>query len=356
MKPAHLVGLVASAALVGVVAAPTSQAQPQALAAASGEQEIPILGQANTLGTADGGPPAVVTVHRVARTEGATIVYWSLGVPEGSKGEFGSSFLGPSTTSFFTSDVGPRQGDVGLIDTAGTQVFRPLVPTEKFTPCICSSQDAVFALKPGQAGVVWSAVAPLPAEVTTVDVVVAEQVIPDVPVEDGLMEPLAKDQEEPIILGTGWPEVDQDLLARATVQDPQAYPITARVSNLEQSITTSTGEVALAADVLFAKDSASLTAKGKATVAEAATAIKAEGAGQALTVTGHTDSDGSDSYNLALSKKRAGAVAAELRKKLGKGYTLTTAGKGETQPVADNTSTTGQAKNRRVSITVTGGQ
>jgi hypothetical protein len=62
--------------------------------------EIPILGQALTMGTVTSGPPAVVTVHGVQRVDNATIVYWSLGIPEGSQAEFAASYFGPSTLSF----------------------------------------------------------------------------------------------------------------------------------------------------------------------------------------------------------------------------------------------------------------
>ena len=54
---------------------------PAASATTSAADDVPILGQAFTLGIVKSGPPAVVTVHGVRRTEGATILYWSLGVP-----------------------------------------------------------------------------------------------------------------------------------------------------------------------------------------------------------------------------------------------------------------------------------
>ncbi|GGL39619.1 OmpA family protein [Phycicoccus endophyticus] len=347
MRFTSLAGLAASATLVAL-------SVPAAGAASPGDLEVPVQGQALTLGTASGGAPAVITVHRVARVEDATVVYWSMALPEGAAAE-GGAYLGPSTTSFFGRDVGPLQGDVALVDPAGAKVYRPLVPDDKFTSCICSSNTAVFDLEPGQASVLWSATAPLPDDVTSVDVVVAEQVIPHVPVEEGLLEPLAEDQQDPVILGTGWPEVDADLLAEAQPQKPASYRVTARVSNLEESVTTSAGQVDLAADVLFAKDSARLTSKATATVRAAAQQIKAAGAGKDLTVTGHTDSDASASYNLELSKRRAEAVATVLRKQLGSGYHLTTVGKGESEPIADNQTPSGQAKNRRVSITFSGG-
>ncbi|GAA4394703.1 hypothetical protein GCM10023153_16030 [Ornithinibacter aureus] len=324
-------------------------------AGTSAADEVPILGQAFTMGTVQSGPPAVVTVHGVRRVEGATILYWSLGVPVDSPVDNELSFLGPATSSFYAGNVGPTMGDAALTDVTGAQVYRPLVTTEKFAPCACSPVSSLLKVKPGQASVMWTALAPLPEGVTTVDVTVAEQVVPDVTVEEGLLLPVASEQE-PVIVGMGWPEVDMNLVGTSTPQDPESYSLVGRVSDLERAVTTSQGEVSLASDVLFAKNSATLTAKGVATVAKAAAQIKASEAGTALTVTGHADSDDSEDYNQALSERRAKAVAAALTKELGSGYSITAVGKGETQPIASNATAAGKAKNRRVSITYTEGQ
>lgn len=67
-------------------------------------------------------------------------------------------------------------------------------------------------------------------------------------------------------------------------------------------------------------------------------------------VAGHTDSKGSDAYNLNLSQRRAEAVRNYL---IGKGIAaerLTAKGYGESQPVADNATDEGRAKNRRVEL------
>jgi outer membrane protein OmpA-like peptidoglycan-associated protein len=66
-------------------------------------------------------------------------------------------------------------------------------------------------------------------------------------------------------------------------------------------------------------------------------------------IIGHTDSDGDDNANMALSKKRAEAVKAVLSSDFGVNASrLESDGKGESQPVGDNKTPEGKANNRRV--------
>lgn len=331
-----------------LVAAPASGAVTAAAA-----DDVPILGQAFTMGTVGSGEPAVFSVHGVRRVDGATIVYWSLALHDEVDPSGGARFGGGWKT-FSDKNLGPNTGDIGLIDVVGERAYRPLAHPDGGTVCVCAP-TFLGNLKPGEALVAWSAVTELPPEVTTVSVSIAEQVIPGVPVEDGPMLP-AVTGDGPLVLGMGWPEPDPQLLATAKDRDPAFYQLTTRVSDLERTVTTSTGEVALAADVLFAKDSATLSGKGSTTVDAAARQIKDADADSALTVTGHADSDGADAYNQALSERRAKAVAAALSKTLGPGYLITAVGKGESQPIASNSTPEGKTKNRRVSITFTEGQ
>ena len=68
-----------------------------------------------------------------------------------------------------------------------------------------------------------------------------------------------------------------------------------------------------------------------------------------LNIVGHTDSDGTDESNMALSKNRAEAVKNALVSVYGiSPDRLTSDGKGESEPVADNSSAQGKAQNRRV--------
>jgi len=69
-----------------------------------------------------------------------------------------------------------------------------------------------------------------------------------------------------------------------------------------------------------------------------------------LRVEGHTDNQGNAAANQALSEKRAQAVVAWLSAHNVPAARLTTKGLGQTQPVADNSSEDGRAKNRRVEL------
>jgi len=71
-----------------------------------------------------------------------------------------------------------------------------------------------------------------------------------------------------------------------------------------------------------------------------------------LLVVGHTDSVGSEDYNMTLSKNRAYAVTNYLTSNGISGTRLTTNWFGETQPMHDNSTAEGRAKNRRVNIAI----
>lgn len=71
-----------------------------------------------------------------------------------------------------------------------------------------------------------------------------------------------------------------------------------------------------------------------------------------LVVEGHTDSQGSDGANMALSEERSTVVAEYLKSLLGGKLSITSFGYGETKPVASNETAEGRAKNRRIDITI----
>lgn len=69
-----------------------------------------------------------------------------------------------------------------------------------------------------------------------------------------------------------------------------------------------------------------------------------------VTVEGHTDSDGSNSYNQNLSERRALRVSNYLASRRVNAQRLITRGYGETQPIVSNSNATNKAQNRRVEV------
>lgn len=112
-------------------------------------------------------------------------------------------------------------------------------------------------------------------------------------------------------------------------------------------------KVSFAAEALFDFDKAIVKPEGK--TALDAMLAKLEGMNtEVMIAVGHTDSVGSNAYNDKLSLRRADAVKAYLVSKGLDPARLYTEGKGENQPVADNATAEGRAKNRRVTIEVVG--
>ena len=100
-------------------------------------------------------------------------------------------------------------------------------------------------------------------------------------------------------------------------------------------------------NVNFEFNSDKLTTNSLGSIKEFKTFLS-ENTGYNAEIQGHTDSKGKDSYNQSLSEKRAKAVSTKLIELGINKNRLTSKGYGETQPVADNATDEGRAKNRRV--------
>ena len=112
-------------------------------------------------------------------------------------------------------------------------------------------------------------------------------------------------------------------------------------------------KVTYAADAFFDFDKAVLKPEAKAKLNDLVS--KTGGINlEVIIAVGHTDSVGTDAYNQKLSVRRAEAVKAYLVEKGLEKNRVYTEGKGEKQPVADNKTAEGRAKNRRVEIEVVG--
>lgn len=71
-----------------------------------------------------------------------------------------------------------------------------------------------------------------------------------------------------------------------------------------------------------------------------------------IVVAGHTDSNGTDAYNQALSQRRAAAVKSYLVSRGVPANRIQTIGYGEANPIATNATDAGRAQNRRVELTI----
>lgn len=101
--------------------------------------------------------------------------------------------------------------------------------------------------------------------------------------------------------------------------------------------------------ITFATDQATIQPQFRPTLDQVADVLR-DYRQTYVDIYGHTDSTGSDSYNLALSERRATAVADYLASRGVEPVRIGTRGYGETQPVASNDSEAGRAANRRVEI------
>jgi peptidoglycan-binding protein ArfA len=103
--------------------------------------------------------------------------------------------------------------------------------------------------------------------------------------------------------------------------------------------------------ITFATDGSALSPAAEQTLNQVADKLK-ECPGVTVTINGYTDNTGNDAINNPLSTTRADAVADYL---IARGVArdhLTTKGRGAADPIADNSSPDGQAKNRRVEILI----
>ncbi len=128
---------------------------------------------------------------------------------------------------------------------------------------------------------------------------------------------------------------------------PEIQAGQARVQKLSDQVVV----VTMTAQTAFDTDSAAVKPGFRSTLDKLADVVVRYGK-TTLTVVGHTDSTGSNTYNQKLSEERALSVAQYLEGQRVNGMRLATAGKGETVPVASNATEAGRQANRRVEIYV----
>ena len=138
----------------------------------------------------------------------------------------------------------------------------------------------------------------------------------------------------------------EDEVVEEVVDEPEEVVVEAPPEPVDQVVTVSLG-----GSTQFETNSSDLTADGIRTVEDLIGRLATYQTVNALTVTGHTDSTGSEEYNQGLSERRAQTVADRLAAAYPNAE-LTVLGLGESQPVSTNDTAAGRLLNRRVTITI----
>ena len=103
--------------------------------------------------------------------------------------------------------------------------------------------------------------------------------------------------------------------------------------------------------VFFDWDRSNLSQQALQTIGQAAAQYKTKGSAR-ITATGHTDKSGPESYNMALSLRRANTVKDALVRDGVPATAITVIGKGETQPLVPTADGVREPQNRRVEIVI----
>jgi outer membrane protein OmpA-like peptidoglycan-associated protein len=103
--------------------------------------------------------------------------------------------------------------------------------------------------------------------------------------------------------------------------------------------------------ILFPFDSAELTSEARSNLRKLADSLQAEVRTDVMIV-GHTDSDGSDSYNQQLSERRGRSAQDQLSSLGVTSSRLASRGRGEAEPIAANGTEEGRRQNRRVEVAI----
>lgn len=109
--------------------------------------------------------------------------------------------------------------------------------------------------------------------------------------------------------------------------------------------------VTFASGILYPFDSDQILPAGRANLDELALSLQRY-PNSSLTIVGHTDSVGTDSYNQSLSERRARSASAYLQSKGIAASRITALGRGESEPIASNSTEAGRQQNRRVEVAI----
>ena len=239
----------------------------------------------------------------------------------------------------FAGDVAPKGY---LVDSANKPVksgFGLCWHTGTWTPADAVVEGCDDLLKPAPAPVPVRAPEPAPEPAPAPKVEAVEPA--PAPAEASAEAPAAEPEPVP----EPQPEpVPEPVPAAAAAPAPAPAPAAAAPS---------AEKVTFEADTFFDFDKFTLKPAGKAKLEDLVSKLTGTDI-EVVVATGHTDSVGTEAYNLKLSMRRANAVKAFLVSKGIPADRVFTEGKGESKPVASNRTSEGRAKNRRVDVEVVG--
>jgi OmpA-OmpF porin, OOP family len=138
--------------------------------------------------------------------------------------------------------------------------------------------------------------------------------------------------------------------ARAPAPEPQAAPAPAAPAPAPKPVVE---KATMQSDALFDFDKSAIRPDARARLDDLVARAKGVSL-EVIIVVGHTDSVGSDAYNMKLSQRRAASVKDYLVKHGVPANRVYTEGKGERSPIADNRTREGRQKNRRAEIEMAG--
>jgi len=149
----------------------------------------------------------------------------------------------------------------------------------------------------------------------------------------------------------------QELAAQRAQAQRERDAALARIGEFEKVETTQRGLViSLGGTLMFRHDDATLLPEARARLDRVADALKQMAPDQKIAIEGHTDSVGTDEYNLRLSENRANAVRTYLLQRGVAPERIAAVGRGEQEPIAPNQNAEGRANNRRVEIVISPSQ
>lgn len=153
-------------------------------------------------------------------------------------------------------------------------------------------------------------------------------------------------------------ECDPDLVVKNLAPTPAPKTVTAPppapapAPELTPAPKPVSQSIALAAGALFDSGKSDIKSAGKADLDELVSKLQGLQSVEQIRVIGHTDSQGSAAFNQRLSEQRAQALKDYLIDQGIAADRIEAVGMGETQPVADNGSAEGRARNRRVELEI----